>query len=337
MSALAAVALFVPAARAEVPAGPRLAFIRANDSKLELVSADPSGSDLLVIAGGGGHAQPLPFIFSPPSWSANGARVAFAGMMKSRDRPRIDVYLANADGTGLVKVPGTREALHPVLSPDGRTIAFAREQKRPPRAQGPSIRSVSVWLAEVGGDRPRQVTAWRDGVFRSPSSFSPDGSTLAITLNTQTRRLAIGLSLVGGERKVIARNASDPVYSPDGTRVALLTLGRPKTIEGVHGSTTFSPTELAVANADGSGLERLTATPRALELSPSWDASGKRLAYTCFHAGASEAAFLGIGDSLMEINADGTCPRKIPSIPGTILFGATWQPGPGREAGPISC
>jgi hypothetical protein len=40
----------------------------------------------------------------------------------------------------------------------------------------------------------------------------------------------------------------------------------------------------------------------------------------------------------MEINVDGICSRKIlTGGSGTALYGAAWQPGPGREAGPIVC
>lgn len=337
---LAAAAVFAPAAEAEAPAGPRLTFVRANDSKFELVTTDPSGFVPQVIAGGGESARPLPYLFSPPSWSADGVRVAFAGLGDLGGEPRTDIYIAGADGSELAKVPGTGEGVYPILSPDGQTIAFARERKRqlrPRRGRVPVLRSTSVWLADLGGGEPRQLTPWRYGVFRSPSSFSPDSSTLAITLDTPTRHLAIGLSLVGAGQQVIARNAGDPIYSPDGTRVALITIGRPRIIEDKHGTTTFAPTELAVANADGSGMERLTATPGALEIHPSWDPSGQRLAYTQVRIDGGEAAALGIGDSLMEVNADGSCRHKILSIRRTILFGATWQPGAGREAGPISC
>jgi hypothetical protein len=39
----------------------------------------------------------------------------------------------------------------------------------------------------------------------------------------------------------------------------------------------------------------------------------------------------------MEVNADGSCPTKILSIPRTAVLNPIWQPGPGREAGPIAC
>jgi Tol biopolymer transport system component len=146
----------------------------------------------------------------------------------------------------------------------------------------------------------------------------------------------VAIRLDGPGETVLARNASVPVYSPDGTRLALVTVGKGRSIERGGERLTFSPTELAVAAADGSGLTRLTRT-RNIELSPSWDPSGQRIAYTLIAAALGEDALLGAGDSIMEINADGSCRTKVLSVPKVSLFGATWQPGPGREAGPISC
>ena len=48
-------------------------------------------------------------------------------------------------------------------------------------------------------------------------------------------------------------------------------------------------------------------------------------------------AILGVGAEIHEVNADGTCATKVAAQRRATLFGATWQPGPGREAGPISC
>ena len=42
-------------------------------------------------------------------------------------------------------------------------------------------------------------------------------------------------------------------------------------------------------------------------------------------------------EAVMEINADGSCKTKLLSVPSVTLFGAVWQPGPGREAGSIAC
>ena len=340
------VLLPLPAAGAvaEGPPGPRLALMLGNESGFQLISADPAGGDQQLIVGGAGVGQVLPFLFSRPSWSADGTNIVFTGLFRSKDKALLDIYSAAADGSGVVKLPGTRDSLDPVLSADGHTLAFAREREREVRRHHQRkviFRSAATWLLDLESGAVRQLTPWRNGFSAFPSSFSPDGSTLAITRERRTadgtsRLAAVALRLDGSGSTVLTGNASGPVYSPDGTRVAMVTVGKQRTIQSEGGTTTFSPTELAVAAADGSGLTKLTHT-RNLELMPDWDPSGERLAYTLFRAGGSESDFFGIGDSIMEINANGTCKTKVLSVPGASLYGAIWQPGPGREAGPIAC
>ncbi|MGN6256547.1 MAG: TolB family protein [Solirubrobacterales bacterium] len=345
LAVCALLALAAADAGAEVLSGPRLTFMRARDSQFQLVSSDPAGQDQQVIVAGSNKSELLPLPFSPPAWSADGTRVAFTGLTRSEGESLLDIYDTAADGSNIAKLPRTKDGIFPVLSPDGHTLAFARERKRerrrPHRGEVTVFRSVSIWLLNIDSGALRQLTPWRNGLSQFPSSFSPDGSTLAITRDQRkgrhrTRVSAVALRLDGSGSKVLARNAGEAVYSPDGTRLALITVGKPKTRESQEGTETVTPTELAVANAGGSGLIRLTHT-RALELQPSWDPSSRRLAYTQFQAGGGEADILGFGDSIMEINADGSCRTRVLSYPGTILYGATWQPGPGREAGPIAC
>jgi TolB protein len=62
----------------------------------------------------------------------------------------------------------------------------------------------------------------------------------------------------------------DAAWSPDGSRLVFARLS-------VRGSTSVE--ELYVVGADGTGLRRLTATPRAAERSPSWSPDGSTIAY----------------------------------------------------------
>ncbi len=105
--------------------------------------------------------------------------------------------------------------------------------------------------------------------------------------------------------------------------------------ESKDGLTTAQVTDLYTAALDGSDVRRLTSTPNAVELAPSWDATGQRFAFTRLHPFGGEAAFFLDGE-IGEINADGTCPETLISR-GGLLLGGAWQPGPGREAGPIAC
>ena len=71
---------------------------------------------------------------------------------------------------------------------------------------------------------------------------------------------------------------------------------------------------------------------------PSWDPSGQRIAFTRLGGGTlGESSHPHEGNAVMQINADGTCLTKVISDPELTLFGSAWQPGVGREAGPISC
>ncbi|HEX5592491.1 MAG TPA: hypothetical protein VFX35_03975 [Solirubrobacterales bacterium] len=337
-------ALVAGGASAEAPAGPRLTFLRWDASQLGLFSADPAGADQRLIAGGGHKARPLPYPFSPPAWSGDGTRVAFTGVSPGKDDPRLDIYVAMADGSGLERVPGTRDGFYPVLSPDGQTLAFARKRERqasrPRRGEVTVFESIAIWLLDLRTGVVRQLTPWRNGLHQYPSSFSPDSSTLAISRDQRrhsrpTLRSALSLRLDGSASTVLARHAADPVYSPDGMKLALISTGATRTFESSDGKTTITSTEIAIANADGSGLTKLTHTS-AVELEPSWDPSGRRLAYTQLPADGGKSE-LGFGDSIMEINADGTCRTRVLTYPKALLFGATWQPGLGREAGPMLC
>jgi Tol biopolymer transport system component len=306
--------------------------------KVELLGSDPSGEALQVIAGGVRGAQPVPFPYSPPSWSADGSRVAFTGI-EGRGLSGINVYVVAADGSGLTKVPGTREALYPVLSPDSQSVAFGRLRERRGQRGTLKFEGAAVFTVNVSGGPVRRLTPWRNGLQAFPSSFSPDGSTLAISQERHPRSgphsvAALAIRLDGSGVRVLARNASQPVYSPDGTRLALIAAGKRKSIGGEGVRLTYTESELAVANADGSGLTKLTAT-RGLELLPSWDPSGERLAFTYLPIDLTD--ILERGSSIMAVNADGSCHTPVLSYDDAFLFGAVWQPGPGREAGRIPC
>lgn len=338
-------AVSAPSVGAVTPEGPRLAFVRwsLKPSSLQLVTSDGSGLQVQPIAGGSKRARPLPLPFEAPSWSSDGNEIAFSGLvgsLQNSSSQQARVFVAAADGSNLVEVPGTRGGLVPVMAPDGRTIAFARERRRHRhnRHGGETLtfESTSIWLADLSTGSSRQLTPWSNGLNYSPSSFSPDGSTLAASrIAGIGKGAAVALHLSDGQITLIADRATGPVYSPDGSRIAFLR-GHRRTIKRRNGSLTANFTDLFVMSLDGTGLRQLTDTPGALEVWPSWDPSGERLAYTRLGTG-SEGAFLGFGDSVIEVNADGTCATSVLSSPRLGFYGATWQPGPGRGTGPIAC
>jgi Tol biopolymer transport system component len=317
------------AAAGAVPEGPRLAVIKWDvlEGRFVLETVDRTGAQPLRLAGGGERKRPLPEIFEAPTWSPDGSKIAFVGVSRSLEAgPHGDrLYVVGADGRSLKPLLGTHGATSPVFAADGNSIAFTRYRRR----------GASVWLADLAGGAPRRVTPARRGLYMFPGSFSPDGSTLLATRYVGAREEIVAVHLSTGEVETVLRRAAEPVYSPDGTRFALLRWRLQRRRDGTR--VVFS--DLFTARADGSGLRRLTKTRYQDEIYPSWDPSGERLAFVRYLPEPVENEFLeiGVGASVMQMNADGTCPREIlkPSI--EAIYGAAWQPGPGREAGRIPC
>ena len=67
----------------------------------------------------------------------------------------------------------------------------------------------------------------------------------------------MALRLDGGGSRLISPAATDPTYSPDGLKIAL-----------IRADPVSPTTDLFVVNADGTGLTQLTST-RAIEQHPS--------------------------------------------------------------------
>jgi WD40-like Beta Propeller Repeat/Lysyl oxidase len=112
----------------------------------------------------------------------------------------------------------------------------------------------------------------------APAAQTP--STLAFTRSD-------GVYLAGGGRtRLLARQAADPAWSPDGRRLAYVAPGEGKA------------TDLFVVDADGSHRGRLTWTDGVDESSPSWSPDGKRLV-------------LERGGEIVTMRADGSGDRVL--------------------------
>ncbi len=336
---------------AVIPEGPRLAVLKwgASPQRFELLTMGPDGSDLSTVTGRGTKVRPIPHPNGGLSWAPDGSRIAFVGIvggLSDFEPSKTRVFLVSLDGSRPIEVPGTEGALSPVLSPDGHTLAFLRTKltvgPTGPESEGILYESRSIWLADLRGGPPRQLTPWRNHLSNYPHSFSPDGSMLAVSRHIgDDRRDAVAISVNGQGSSVLVRNAFAPVYSPDGTRIAFLR-GDYRTVtdedeEGNGSTTTALMSDLFVKSVAEETVRRLTSTPTVIETDPSWDPSGERIAYTKMPNVFADAGFFGFGDSIVSVNADGTCPTKVLSKRSWALFGATWQPGPGREVGRIAC
>lgn len=333
-------------AHAATPEGPQLSLMRWSTKPfdLALLTVDPSGKQVARVVGGNARKITRPLPFSGGSWSPDGALLAYGGVAKGK---RSMLYLVAADGSGLRPVPGTAGARHPVFSPDGRTVAFSRtrfrqsrfDPKHPLSILRGGYDSTTAWLIDLSSGQQRRLTNWKNGLHIEPSSFSPDGASLAVSMRNRRVGEARAIQLSDGTSRLIARQAEEPVYSPDGSRIAFISYRDGNLVE--TGDEPMLASELYTIGSDRTGLKRVTNSPRWHEASPSWDPSGQRLAYT--QTTGREFIALGFTNIVMQVNADGSCPKAVfgkhrnDAVNSPGIYGPAWRPGPGREAGPIAC
>ena len=166
-------------------------------------------------------------------WSPDGSRLACEGFGNS-DPALNGIYSIDAtDGTDLTRItsnPGGDDNPGD-YSPDGSRIVFLRtDPDRPER------RNQALFIAEVDGlGTPQRITPW--GLSQETGSWSPDGDKLAF---------------------ISARDGEDPVWSPDGKEIAFGFFRRGT-----------SQSDLWIASADGTGMDRVTQTRRS-EHFPDW-------------------------------------------------------------------
>src|SRR6185295_5947090 len=257
------------------------------------------------------HSGVAPFPFYGPAWSGDGGSIAFVGGSGEKAR---GIYVIGSDGSDPHLVKGTRGGSDPVLSPDGRTLAFARSRthfpkvnpKKPLSSPGRYYSSTTTWAIDLDGGGARRLTGWRNGLDNSPTSFSPDGSTLTLTKrddHLDAPRVVL-LPLAGGPATELPEPGENAAISPDGTKLAFVGYLNPIRIEAEE-NRDYTIGELYTMNLDGTQPRRLTHNRDKIETSPSWDPSGQRLAYTEIEADTSFDPGLALlfptGDAIAEI------------------------------------
>lgn len=228
------------------PDGTKLAFIR---NSCDVVTARVDGSDLRVVKTG--ELVPGGWLCNAsPAWSPDGTKIAFMqGDCWDFD---CSIYVANADGTNLVRL--ATSARDPTWSPDGTELAFADD-----RGNG------GISVVNSDGTDLRTLTSNTGGL--SQAAWSPDGSQIAFVEAYGDAVSVHGAIWVMNADGTGARNLTgavtsagynrSPAWSPDGSVIAFASSG---------GS--FLTADLYIMARDGTGLSRLTATGDASH--PAW-------------------------------------------------------------------
>lgn len=274
------------AVRADRPAEmPDAAGVFLDD--YDVFTVNPDGTGLRLIRGG------LQADFDP-TWSPDGSKIAFASC--PRFPLAADIYVMNADGSGLTNITNTPldDEHQPAWSPDGEQVVYVKGALSPvPVAPVPSDWELYVMNSD-GSDSHL--------LYASPGNqiqpaWSPDGKWIAFVRFGDS-----SLELVkanGGGHRVVpapphAGRALRPEWSPDGR---LLAFGYGSVEDG-----SYREFDIWVARLDRFRLRNITEPSSHNEIEPSWSPDGRKIAFVSDRDGAMQ---------LYTMNPDGSGVRRV--------------------------
>jgi TolB protein len=172
------------------------------------------------------------------------------------------VFVASADGSNAVVIPGvTGERL--AWSPDGDRLAVGKRF-------GDIDPNVSIVTVATGHIEPLTLGS---GLRPNAATWSPDGTRLLVEVPGNGSGSGIFSTRPDGSdaKLVVAPVADrygwvrDASFSPDGRRI-------------VFARADGGPSEIWIANADGSGAKVLAGGPGSFKVEPAWAPSGNFVA-----------------------------------------------------------
>jgi len=210
----------------------------------EIFTMNPDGSDVKQLT----HVTPDGSA-DWASWSADGKQIVFNESLPPDGTP--ELWLMNADGSNQHRLFAERRYSEnrPSFSPDGSKVVFARCKLFVGDQDTCAIHTVNL-----DGTGLKAVVPFRlDDTQRNPM-FSPDSKTIAFIISPDAHQGFQGVTYLVNTDGLNLRRITDPEpcfirpdWSPDGTKLVAFThFCNPQ------------PSEIAVVNPDGTGLQSLT-------------------------------------------------------------------------------
>lgn len=226
------------------------------------------------------------------------------------------LWVVDPDGTGARQLTTDQRAsdTDPVVSPDGRRVAFVRT------GEGGS----SICVIGIDGTGLAELSPLQKVSVRVAPSWSPDGTTIAYAQEDG----GILVSPVDGSdaRLIVDQSfvASGLTWSPDGTRIAFAAPG--------NAADASPDSDLWITDAQGTTQVNITGTTDASETSPSWSPDGNSILFarTTPSGGAMLMTIAPDPDASPVQVTDGSSLDQNPSWSpdgSRIVFDRTWAEG----------
>ena len=287
----------------------QLVFQRPIGQQVDLFTVRPNGVALRRLTRTGTWEEKA-------EWSPDGRRLAFA--RSGRSGSPTEIWTMSSSGRqrrALTSFGSTSDA--PTWSPDGRIAYFTLRDFPPPSSEDDPPPPAEIYsMTQDGGDQQRLTD---DTEIQTDPQWSPDGSRIAyiqfcpvpgesgvfdLALHVMNRDGTDPRPLLGCSAR---RDIVTASWSPDGRRL-VFEVATPRPSGRTAGS---RQSDIAVINADGTGLRRLTRTA-AFETHPVWSPDGRRIAFTSDrHARRGRLEPLGPAFELYTMRSDGRDVRRI--------------------------
>lgn len=224
-----------------------------------------------------------------PGSSSGAGVIVFAS---NRQDAHYEIFRIGADGRGLARL--TSDPAHddfaPVLSHDGRSIAWQRDVNDP----SGGVASVELWAMNVDGTNPHVVV--RNGAFNESPSWTSDDQGLVFASDASGNWDIYRVSVTGGTPVDLTPDSpyADqwPRVSPDGRRI-------------VFQSNRDLDFEIYSMAIDGSDVHDLSSSPED-DRFPAWTPDGAHVVWTRYVQGSFD---------IWEMNADGSDQHAVVSSP----------------------
>lgn len=203
-----------------------------------------------------------------PQWTPNGRSLVYSVLDGVRDPIMITDLTTGAQR--VVRSEPSTQSLSPVVSPDGRTVVYARV----------TANATDLYAIPIEGGTPRRISVGGGRSISMQAAFSPDGQRI-VFMSDRAGREDIYISDVDGTNPEVLNaatygdrgNRTGPDWSPDGRLVAFQSLnGNTKQI------VTFNLRDRTVRSVATEGRND----------DPSWAPDSRHLVFTSDRSGVRQ-------------------------------------------------